>query len=148
MTTAQLDAAPLGEAEGTMEHVFSLPHTPGAVSGVRRRISEVLTGWKLATDLAEETLLVVSELLTNAIVHALPPATLRLSLSRADTCGAVRVEVTDMGPATPTALSASALDPDEHGRGLTIVTALAARCGVHVHSGGTSRWAELQYGGS
>ena len=136
MTAAQLDAAPLGE----VEHVFPLPHTPGAVAAVRRRIRPVLSGWDLAADLADDVLLVVSELLTNAIVHALPPATLRLSRTEADRCGAVRVEVTDMGPAAP----ACTPDPDEHGRGLAIVTALAARCGVREHSGGTSRWAELQ----
>ncbi|MET9836011.1 ATP-binding protein [Streptomyces sp. NPDC006385] len=142
MTTAQLDAAPHGEAE----HVFALPHTPGAVSAIRRRIRAVLVDWNVAADLAEDVLLVVSELLTNAIVHALPPATLSLSRSRPDRCGAVRVEVTDRGPAAPTGLSAPAPDPDEHGRGLDIVTALASRCGVRVHSGGTSRWAELRFG--
>lgn len=144
MTPAQLDAAPREE----VEHVFALPHSPGAVSAVRRRIRTVLTDWNLAADIAEDVLLVASELLTNALVHALPPATLRLSRSQADRSRAVRVEVTDMGPLTPAGLSATALDPDEHGRGLGIVTALAARCGVHVHSGGTSRWAELQLGRS
>ncbi|MFI7407709.1 ATP-binding protein [Streptomyces sp. NPDC049627] len=142
MTTAQLDAAPRGE----VEHVFALPHTPGAVPGLRRRIRTVLADWHLATDIAEDVLLVASELLTNAIVHALPPATLTLSRSRAETCRTVRVEVTDRGPATPTGLPASAPDPDEHGRGLGIVTTLASRCGIHVHSGGTSRWAEMRFG--
>ena len=142
MTTAQLDAALHGEAE----HVFSLPHAPGAVSGLRRRIRAVLADWHLATDIAEDILLVASELLTNAIVHALPPATLTLSRSQAQTCRTVRVEVTDTGPATPTGLPTSTLDPDEHGRGLAIVTTLASRCGIHVHSGGTSRWAELRFG--
>jgi len=142
MTTAQLDAAPRGEAE----HVFPLPHAPGAVSAVRHRIRQILTDWNLATDITEDVLLVASELLTNAIVHALPPATLALSRSEVDRCRAVRVEVTDMGPVSPPGLSASALDPDEHGRGLAIVTALATRCGVHVHPAGTSRWAELQIG--
>jgi anti-sigma regulatory factor (Ser/Thr protein kinase) len=144
MTTAQLEATPRGEAE----HVFPLPHTPGAVSAVRRHIRTVLTDWNLAADIADDVLLVVSELLTNAIVHALPPATLTLSRSPVDRCGAVRVEVTDRGPVTPAGLPASAPDPDEHGRGLAIVTALASRCGVDVHPGGTSRWAELQVGRS
>lgn len=145
MTTAQLDAASLGEAE----HVFSLAHDPGAVSAVRRRIRTVLTDWDLAADPAEDVLLVVSELLTNAIVHALPPATLRLSRCEVNRCRAVRVEVTDMGPPTTNDLPAPrapALDPDEHGRGLAIVTALASRCGVQAYSGGTNRWAELQVG--
>ena len=140
MTAAQLDAAPRGEAE----HVFPLPHAPGAVSAVRRHIRGVLTDWNLTADLTEDVLLVASELLTNAVIHALPPATLSLSRSEVDRCGAVRVEVTDRGPVAATGLPASALDPDEHGRGLGIVTALSTRCGVHVHSGGTSRWAELQ----
>ncbi|MBV7694403.1 ATP-binding protein [Streptomyces sp. TRM70350] len=144
MTTAQLNAARRGE----VEHVFSLPHTPGAVSAVRRRIRPVLTDWNLAADIAEDVLLVVSELLTNAIVHALPPATLRLSRSQVDRYRAIRVEVTDMGPVPVAGPSASTVDPDEHGRGLGIVTTLAARCGVRVHSGGTSRWAELQFGRS
>ncbi|QOV33942.1 ATP-binding protein [Streptomyces ferrugineus] len=141
MITAQLDAAPRGEAE----HVFSLPHAPGAVSTARRHIRAVLADWRLAADIAEDVLLVVSELLTNAIVHALPPATLRLSRSRADRYGAVRVEVTDMGPATPPGLLTAPPDPDEHGRGLDIVTTLSTRCGVRVHSDGTSRWAELPF---
>jgi anti-sigma regulatory factor (Ser/Thr protein kinase) len=142
MTTAQLTAAPRGEAE----HVFGLPHDPGAVSAVRRRIRMVLTDWHLDADGAEDVLLVVSELLTNAIVHALPPATLRLSRTELDGCGAIRVEVTDTGPVTPAGLTPCALDPDEHGRGLDIVTALAARCGVDVQAGETNRWAELRVG--
>ena len=37
----------------------------------------------------------VSELITNAVVHALPPATLRVSRAADGGCRAVRVEVTD-----------------------------------------------------
>ncbi|MGP3925339.1 hypothetical protein [Streptomyces sp. 8N616] len=33
--------------------------------------------------------------------------------------------------------------PDEHGRGIAIVTALSARCGVRIHPGGITRWADL-----
>ncbi|MFJ9542708.1 ATP-binding protein [Streptomyces sp. NPDC101225] len=142
MTTAQLTAAPRGEAE----HVFALPHDPGAVRAVRRRVRTVLSDWHLDADSTEDVLLLVSELLTNAIVHALPPATLRLSRTELEGSGAVRVGVTDRGPADPAGLSPCPLDPDEHGRGLGIVTALAARCGVDVHSGETDRWAELRVG--
>lgn len=142
MTVAQLNAAP----SGTVAHVFPLPHAPRAASAVRRRAHKVLTGWNLPTDSAEDVLLVVSELLTNAIVHALPPARLRLSRVLVEGRAAMRVEVTDRGPVAPAGLSASVLDPDEHGRGICIVTALSARCGVEVHSGGTSRWAEVLVG--
>jgi anti-sigma regulatory factor (Ser/Thr protein kinase) len=141
MTAAQLDAAPREE----VAHAFPLPHTPGAVSAVRHRVRAVLGGWNLPADAAEDVLLVVSELVTNALVHARPPAMLRLWRVPAEEHGAVRVEVTDLGPAALPGPE-SAPDPDEHGRGLAIVTALSARCGVRTDSGGTSRWAEVLAG--
>lgn len=139
MSTAQLSITPRED----VEYVFPLPHTARAVTAVRRRAEMVVTRWNLPSGVTDDVMLVVSELITNAVVHALPPAALRLSQVRMDGHLAVRVEVTDTGPAAPVALSATAVDPDEHGRGLRIVTALATRCGVGVHSDGTSRWAEL-----
>lgn len=92
--TAQLDAV----VREAVEHVCPLPHIPEAVSVVRRRVRTVLADWNLAPDLAEDALLVISELITNAVVHALPPAALRLSRVGADGRSALRVEVTDAGP--------------------------------------------------
>lgn len=136
--TAQLDAV----VPGADDHVCPLSHIPEAVSVVRRRVRTILADWNLAPELAEDALLVVSELTTNAVVHALPPAVLRLSRVGAEGRNALRVEVTDAGPA---AHGRPAVEPcaDEHGRGLGIVTALAAECGTHVHAGGITHWAEL-----
>ncbi|GAA3039062.1 ATP-binding protein [Streptomyces glomeratus] len=142
MTAVQLDTAP---CEG-VEYVFHLPYAPRAVSAVRRRVRAVLTTLQLPADAAENVLLVASELLTNALVHALPPATLRLSRVLVDGDAAVRVEVTDKGPARPSGIPGRPVDPDEHGRGLGIVTTLSARCGVHLHPDGTCRWAEVPAG--
>ncbi|MFD8609132.1 ATP-binding protein [Streptomyces sp. NPDC059631] len=141
MTVAQLDAAPHGE----VDHAFPLLHMPGAVSAVRRRVHRLLGGWNLPAEAADDVLLVVSELVTNALVHARPPATLRLWRVPVDGHGAVHVEVSDLGPAAPPT-PGSAPDPDEHGRGLGIVTALSARCGVRADRTGTSRWAEVLAG--
>ncbi|MFD9207951.1 ATP-binding protein [Streptomyces sioyaensis] len=137
--TAQLDAA-VREAS---EHVCPLPHIPEAVSVVRRRMRTVLADWNLAPDLAEDVLLVISELITNAVVHALPPAALRLSRTGADGRDTLRVEVTDAGPAAAEGRPAVEPCAGEHGRGIGIVTALSAECGTQVHPGGTTRWAEL-----
>jgi anti-sigma regulatory factor (Ser/Thr protein kinase) len=142
MTTAQLDAAPRGE----VEYVFPLPHAPRAVSAVRRRVEAVLTHWNLSADTADDVLLVTSELLTNALVHALPPATLRLSRVLVDGHSAVRVDVTDTGPVRPPGLSDGTIDPDEHGRGIDIVTTLSVQCGVRTYCGGISRWADVLVG--
>ncbi|MGA5562363.1 ATP-binding protein [Streptomyces platensis] len=136
--TAQLDLV-VPEAD---EHVCPLPHIPQAVSVVRRRVRTVLADWNLAPDLAEDALLVISELITNAVVHALPPAVLRLSRGGADGRSALRVEVTDAGPAAD-GRPAVAPCPGEHGRGLDIITALAAECGTRAHPGGITWWAEL-----
>ncbi|CAM5601714.1 non-specific serine/threonine protein kinase OS=Streptomyces aurantiogriseus OX=66870 GN=GCM10010251_28110 PE=3 SV=1 [Streptomyces aurantiogriseus] len=127
----------------TVEHVCTMPPAPGAVSGVRRRVRAILDLWNVSPQIVEDSLLVVSELLTNAIVHALPPAVLRLAWVSDDGLGTLRVEVTDAGPVRPRGQSPEGIDPDEHGRGEQIVHALATRHGIHVHSGGVTRWADL-----
>lgn len=136
--TAQLDAV----VRGADDHVWSLPHIPEAVAVVRRRVRTVLADWDLAPELAEDALLVISELITNAVVHALPPAVLRLSRG-VDGRDALRVEVTDAGAAAADERPVVEPDADEHGRGLGIVTTLAAECGTRVHPGGITWWAEL-----
>ncbi|MFF3325033.1 ATP-binding protein [Streptomyces sp. NPDC002889] len=127
-------------AREAVDHVCPVPHSPAAVPAVRGRVRMVLAEWGFPPDVTMDALVVVSELLTNALVHALPPATLRLSWVRVDERRALRIEVTDAGGALPSRQSAA---PDEHGRGIAIVTALSARYGLRVHTGGITRWADL-----
>ncbi|MFI2762125.1 ATP-binding protein [Streptomyces echinatus] len=124
------------------EHVCPVPPVAGAVSAVRRRVAVLLADWSVCPEIVEDALLVVSELVTNAIVHARPPAELRLSWVRGDGCRSLRIEVSDAG-AAPAGRSLLGIDPDEHGRGEAIVHALATRHGIRVHPGGVTRWAEL-----
>lgn len=126
-----------------VEYVCPLPHVTEAVSVVRRRVRALLADWDVSPEIVEDSLLVVTELVTNAIVHAVPPAELRLSWVRGDGLSTLRIEVTDAGPALPIGYSPAGIDPDEHGRGEGIVHALATRHGIHVHSGGFTRWADL-----
>ncbi|MDO0929304.1 ATP-binding protein [Streptomyces sp. TG1A-8] len=125
------------------EHVCPTPPVAGAVPVVRRRADAVLAEWRVCPHLVEDALLVVSELLTNAIAHALPPVVLRLSWVRHGGPGTLRVEVTDGGPARPAGGVRTGTDLDEHGRGEGIVRALANRYGIRIHPGGVTRWAEL-----
>lgn len=125
------------------DHVCPVPPFAGAVSAVRRRVAAVLADWRVCPQIVEDALLVVSELATNAVIHALPPAELRLSWTDGDGDGVLRVEVTDAGAARPAGHPLGGIDPDEHGRGESIVHALAARHGIRLHSGGVTRWAEL-----
>jgi anti-sigma regulatory factor (Ser/Thr protein kinase) len=130
-----------------VEHVCALPHIPEAVSAVRRRARTVLAQWRVPTSTADDALLVISELATNAIVHALPPAVLRMSLPEADSHRALRIEVTDAGPGPRRRPPPP--DPAEHrenGRGTDIVAVLSARHGISHHPERTTRWADLHLG--
>ncbi|MGW2462082.1 ATP-binding protein [Streptomyces sp. NPDC001761] len=125
------------------EHVCPVPPVPDAVSAVRRGAAAALTDWDVSAQIAEDALLVVSELVTNAILHARPPAELRLTWEAGEGGGTLRVEVTDAGPLRAAGQPIGWLDPDEHGRGEAIVHALATRHGIRVRRGGVTRWAEL-----
>ncbi|MEU5607572.1 ATP-binding protein [Streptomyces sparsogenes] len=141
MSQATCGAAPSdARPPEARDHSFPLPRIPQAVSVVRRRARAVLTDWHVPRSTAEDALLVVSELVTNAIDHALAPAFLRLAWIGDGAEYFLRVEVTDAGPA-PRAPHA---DPEEHGRGTLIVAALSARHGSRAHLGGITRWADLR----
>ncbi|MBX7548473.1 ATP-binding protein [Streptomyces sp. NPDC048665] len=127
-------------------HVCPVPPVAGAVTAVRRSTAAVLADWSLPPGVVEDALLVVSELVTNAIIHARPPAVLRVSWSPDDGDRTMSIAVTDAGPDLATGCSLAGVDPDEHGRGETIVHALATRHGIRVHPGGVTRWADLATG--
>ena len=133
------------DAPSRIEHL-RVPHIPEAVSAVRRRARTVLAGWRVPTSEADDALLVISELTTNAIVHALPPAVLRLSMPDDDSYRGLRIEVTDAGPVGrrgPTPGGPHLADHHESGRGTGIVAALSIRHGISRHPGRTTRWAVL-----
>ena len=90
------------------------------------------------THLVEDIELVVSELATNAMVHACTPFTVILGASE----NTVSLRVLDGSHVGPTLVVASALETN--GRGLVIVQALSRDWGVTAHaSGGKSVWAEF-----
>jgi DNA-binding NarL/FixJ family response regulator len=103
----------------------------------RSFVRETLRSWGV-TDPLDDALLVVSELVSNAIVHARSSCELRLGLSPV----IVRVEVVDAGGGTPDPLPPSRTRP--HGRGLTLIDAVASAWGVDPQvAGGKVVWAEI-----
>lgn len=143
---ADLGASLGPETRKAVEHIGPLQPVAGAVTAVRRRVSALFAAWNMPPDIADDALLVVCELLTNAVVHALPPVELRLSYRRCDGLGTLCIEVTDAGPGPTAGQWPEDSDPDEHGRGKGIVHALAARHGIRIRRGRVSRWAELVWG--
>ncbi|WP_331747573.1 ATP-binding protein (plasmid) [Streptomyces sp. NBC_00853] len=119
--------------------VWGLPHRPESAGTARRIAQAVLDAWGTDSDAADQALLVVSELVTNAVEHALPPVVLRLE-QRTDT---LRIEVEDGGPAPADGAWSPACDPEEHGRGGRIVAQLATACGTRALPRGATHWADL-----
>ena len=142
MTTSDTSVAP----HPRTEHILPLPHIPETVSAVRHGARTVLTRWALPAETADDAILVISELITNAIAHALPPAVLRLSMPEIGGRHALRIEVTDAGPLPRPRRSPENPPPaehEEHGRGTGIVDALSMRHGISRHLHRMTRWAEL-----
>lgn len=135
-------APPSGSASGDASKTVRVPWSPSSVSLVRRTIVQDLTSRGIAVDTIDESEIVVSELVSNAIRHArpLPDGTLRIHWKVK--AGVVEVEVTDGGgettprPAPRTLWAAS-------GRGLRIVRSLAHEWGVAVDRHGSTVWASL-----
>jgi serine phosphatase RsbU (regulator of sigma subunit)/anti-sigma regulatory factor (Ser/Thr protein kinase) len=99
---------------------------PRAVAQARRFAREQLDAWE-APDLRDSAALVVSELVTNAVVHTGTPAIVDLRLD----AHTFRVEVEDQHPSRslPTGLPVPSEDA-ESGRGLLITSSLASSWGV------------------
>jgi anti-sigma regulatory factor (Ser/Thr protein kinase) len=119
-----------------------VPWSPSSVSVVRRTIVQDLNERGIATVTVDESEIVVSELVSNAIRHARPLSDGSLRVHWKVKAGVVEVEVTDGGsdttprPAPRTVWAAS-------GRGLRIVRSLAHEWGVADDRYGSTVWASL-----
>ncbi|WP_405793432.1 ATP-binding protein [Streptomyces sp. NBC_01506] len=120
-------------------HVWCLPDADSTQAAhARRKAAGVLEKWRLPRATVDDAVLVVCELVTNAIRHGRSPV--HIALHRGD--GALTIRVSDHGRV---AYPAKGIDLDpctESGRGLSIVAALSQ---AHGYEGGhsTTFWAQL-----
>ena len=114
-----------------------LPSDRASVGAARRFAADVLAQWH-ATELADTVALLVSELVTNAVVHTPTDVELTLCLGPER----LRVEVVDESERLPESKATD--DEATTGRGLFIVEALAQAWGVEARgAGGKAVWFEL-----
>jgi hypothetical protein len=111
-----------------------------SLSGVRRFAARKLDAWGM--NAAEDvTVLLVSELVTNALLHAAGPAKLEL----APAGDRVRIRVTDPVDSHGPMLRREDVD-SESGRGMMLVDGLSLAWGVEPHGLGKTVWAEVAVG--
>lgn len=140
----------------------SLPGNPLAASAARRFVRAALADWtRLGTvttrgtdRLADDAVLVVSELVTNAVVHAGTGVEVlaRLDPATGDDPASLVIEVSDHHPSR--AVRSDGPEPDgtapgepEYGRGLHLVATLAASWGITYRPGLKTVWARLPLDG-
>lgn len=118
---------------------------PAEVGRARRWARSRLIGSGVKDDepLAETLILLISELVTNAVVHTGCPAVLRMLFGCAGGSGAgtVRVEVADASCRPPQ--QRHARGEDTGGRGLELVDGLADRWGWQPEGAGKRIWCEV-----
>jgi DNA-binding NarL/FixJ family response regulator len=115
---------------------ITLPASLTSGKAARMFVADRLGAWKL-DHLLDTTLLLTTELVTNAVVHAGSPVsvTVRRALDR------LRVEVADMGGG---ALTLREVDQDSvGGRGLMLIEALSTAWGTSAFETGKLVWFEL-----
>ncbi|MWK38981.1 SpoIIE family protein phosphatase [Actinomadura sp. J1-007] len=151
MLVARLHRIPAGDHAS-----WELPGDPAAVRRARGLIRDRLAGWGLE-EMVDSTVLLASELVTNAIRHAGGRITLRLVREGGLVCEVFdssdgRPRVRQHGAALEGAAGADGADPDgadrgaagmaETGRGLHVVGRLSERWGVRRTAGGKAVWCE------
>ncbi|MFF0517707.1 ATP-binding protein [Actinomadura nitritigenes] len=135
-------AAGNGQGTGAGERraaSWELPAERRTAARARALTAQALDAWHV-TDPGDvdDIVLMVDELVTNAVVHGTGPVRLGLRLDGARLTG----EVGDADPAAPGGAPPAppVLDWAEAGRGLLLVTALATGFGARTHPTGKTVW--------
>ncbi len=114
------------------------PREPQAPAAARHFVADVLKGWGHPPSLLEDAKLVVSELATNAVIHARTPFSIEIRPAGSS----VRLSVRDGSRERPSLRHEDRLAPS--GRGLRLIDMLAANWGVEIAQDGKAVWAELR----
>ena len=123
-------------ADAVLRARIDLPTTTGSVPVARRLVAQLLQAWS-AKKRHEESMLLLSELVTNVVRHVAPATTftIELILSALE----LRVAVVDASAAPPILSQRGPAG----GHGMWLVSALADRWGSDEQTSGKQVWFEL-----
>jgi serine/threonine-protein kinase RsbW len=120
---------------------LAVAHEPASAAVVRHCIAADLTEQRVSAEGIDDVVLVASELVANALVHAPPTHAADLNVSWRLYPDSVVVEVLDDSPDLPRRRAAT--NTATRGRGLFIVASLALDWGVRRTAGGKQVWARI-----
>ena len=139
-TSGEARRPPRGRARartpGALVRQFAVPAEPAAVGPARRELREALSRWDVGPDTIDAAMLCMSELVTNAVVHAASGCRVHV----ANTSGTITVTVRSAGSPVLPPDAATDGSLEVHGRGLALVDALASRWGSDLDGGGFTAW--------
>lgn len=127
-----------GMAVRPLRESWTVWRVPEAVRHARRFTRRTLRTWGVERDTLDAALLVVSELVTNALVHTGGPVRLDMSLVN----HRLRLAVADSSPRSPMKPASIGWEATG-GRGILLVEAVSAAWGAIPVSGGKQVWADL-----
>ncbi|WP_369264645.1 SpoIIE family protein phosphatase [Streptomyces sp. R35] len=126
-----------GMAVRPLRETWTVWRVPEAVRHARRYTKRVMRAWGVSDDL-DAVLLVVSELVTNALVHTDGQVRLDLTLIN----HRLRISVADNSPRTPVKPTNLGWEATG-GRGIFLVEAMSAAWGTVPVSGGKQVWSDV-----
>jgi anti-sigma regulatory factor (Ser/Thr protein kinase) len=127
---------------GRVTRSVTVPHEGSGVSLARHAFATELSNAKVTDEVRQDAMLVISELVSNAVKHAapLPDGFVRVSCSIDE--DRLRIEITDGGAVTrpnPAVATVFALG----GRGLDIVRTISREWGVIQEDDTVTVWADV-----
>jgi anti-sigma regulatory factor (Ser/Thr protein kinase) len=120
---------------------WALPGRAESVPETRHRVEALLLAWNRPRETVDAAMLLVTELVTNAVQHTDTADIICTVSLHSD---ALTLSVTDTGAAPYRAPVPAQRDGlEESGRGLALVTALATDWGTRLTAGSREVWARL-----
>jgi anti-sigma regulatory factor (Ser/Thr protein kinase) len=139
---ALLLARAISAPDESMSAALDVVGDETVVRSTRHFVADRLSAWQVPHLLQDEVVLLVSELVTNAVIHGRAPIQLRMRKSS----DSLVLEVRDSALHLPRRLRPTS--DDEHGRGLQLVSLLADRWGTRPTPEGKSVWCVFSLNGA
>ncbi len=127
---------------GAPEASLDVPHERGGVRLARHAFADQMTAAGVHEEARDDAMLVLSELVSNAVKHAAPLPSGQITVRWSVQADVLLIETTDGGACTRPHATAAVLS-SLGGRGLDIVRTVSSRWGVTEGAESVTVWAEV-----